>query len=182
MRRPTYGPNTTATERLLDDLEHLDPGAVAALAAAGGGVTGTAPDDPDVGARVGVRGRLREIAERGGRLDAIRAVGDEVASWASSTSHWFPAGVAGTPDSRKEIGPRVAAVPIVLDAAYAVVLEDLLADWELDLLLGPWEDVVGSPFAEGAGRDGAAADDAGRGGADAGDARSDGGGRSGPVG
>jgi hypothetical protein len=47
------------------------------------------------------------------------------------------------------MGTRLAAAPIVLDAAYAVVLEDLLATWELALLLAPWEDVVGSPFGDG---------------------------------
>jgi hypothetical protein len=144
----TYGPNSAAAERLLDDLDHLHPGAVAALAAAGGGTVGTAPDDPDLAARAELRTRLREIARLGRRLDAVRAVGDEVAAWASSTTHWFPAGVAATGDSTKEIGPRMAAVPIVLDAAYAVVLEDLLSDDELDLLLAPWEEVVGSPFGE----------------------------------
>ncbi len=143
-----YGPNSVAAERLLDDLDHLHPAAVAALAAAGGGTVGTADDDPDVAAREELRGRLREIVRHGGRLAAVRAAGDEVASWASSASHWFPAGVAGTLDATKEIGPRMAAVPIVLDAVYAVVLEDLLADWELDLLLAPWEDVVGSPFGD----------------------------------
>lgn len=141
-----YGPNTVAAERLLDDLDHLDPGSVAALAAAGGGSFGTADDDPDVGARAKVRARLRDVARAGGRLHAIRAIGDEVASWASSTMHWFPAGVAGTGQSTAEIAPRLAAAPIVLDAAYAVVLEDLLDDDELDLLLAPWEGVVGSPF------------------------------------
>jgi hypothetical protein len=40
----------------------------------------------------------------------------------------------------------MAAVPIVLDAAYAVVLRDLLDAAELDLLLAPWEEIVGSPF------------------------------------
>ncbi len=144
----TYGPNSVAAERLLDDLDHLHPGAVAALAAAGGGTVGTAPDDPDLAARAELRTRLREIARLGRRLEAVRAVGDEVAAWASSTTHWFPAGVAATGDSTKEIGPRMAAVPIVLDAAYAVVLEDLLSDDELDLLLAPWEEVVGSPFGD----------------------------------
>ena len=86
--------------------------------------------------------------ERAGRLDAIRAIGDEVAAWASSTTHWFPAGVAGSGESTAEIGPRMAAVPIVLDAAYAVILEDLLEDADVDLLLGPWEEVVGSPFGD----------------------------------
>jgi hypothetical protein len=142
----TYGPNTTAAERLLEDLDRLDSGAVVALAAAGGGAFGTADDDPDVAARADLRARLREIAKAGGRLGAIRAIGDEVAAWASSTTHWFPAGVYGSGESTSQIAPRLAATPIVLDAAYAVVLEDLLADDELDLLLAPWEEVVGSPF------------------------------------
>lgn len=141
-----YGPNTIAAERLLDDLDHLDPGAIAALAAAGGGAFGTAEDDPDVAARTDLRARLRGIAKAGGRLGAIRAIGDEVAAWASSTTHWFPAGVAGSGESTSEIAPRIAAAPIVLDAAYGVVLEDLLEDDELDLLLAPWEEVVGTPF------------------------------------
>ncbi len=54
----------------------------------------------------------------------------------------------GIGESTAEIGPRMAAVPIVLDAAYAVVLVDLLAADEVDLLLAPWDDVVGSPFGE----------------------------------
>jgi hypothetical protein len=143
-----FGPNSVAAERLLGDLDHLHPGAIAALAAAGGGAFGTAADDPDVATRAALRGRLREIARFGGRLDAIRAIGNEVEAWASSTTHWFPAGVAGSGESTAEIGPRMAAVPIVLDAAYAVVLVDLLADDEVDLLLAPWDDVVGSPFGE----------------------------------
>lgn len=143
-----YGPNTIAAERLLEDLDHLHPGAIAALAAAGGGAFGTADDDPDVAARADLRARLRDIAKAGGRLGAIRAIGDEVAAWASSTTHWFPAGVAGSGESTSEITPRIAAAPIVLDAAYAVVLEDLLADDELDLLLAPWDEVVGSPFGD----------------------------------
>lgn len=141
-----FGPNSVAAKRLLDDLEHLPPGAIAALAAAGGGTVGTADDDPDVAARATLRAGLRDISEAGGRLDAIRAIGDEIEAWASSTTHWFPAGVAGSGESTAEIGPRMAAVPVVLDAAYAVVLEDLLDAAELDLLLAPWDEVVGSPF------------------------------------
>ena len=145
---PQYGPNSVAAERLLDDLERLPRPAIAALAAAGGGELGTAADDPQVAARAEVRSRLREIAVRGGRLPAIRAIGAEVSSWASSVTHWFPAGVLGVLDSTDDIDPRVAAVPVVLDAAYAVVLEDLLEDDELDVLMAPWEEVVGSPFGE----------------------------------
>lgn len=144
-----YGPNSTAAERLLEDLDHLDPGAIAALAAAGGGVLGTADDDPDVAARATLRGRLRDVTKQTGRLEAVRAIGDGVAAWASSTTHWFPAGVAGSGESTAEIGPRMAAVPVVLDAAYAVVLADHLTADERDLLLAPWEEVVGSPFGDG---------------------------------
>ena len=143
-----YGPNSVAAERLLDDLDRLHPGAIAALAAAGGGSFGTAESDPAVAARADLRVRLRDLAKSAHRLEAVRSIGDEVADWASSTTHWFPAGVAGAGESTAEIGPRMAAVPIVLDAAYAVVLEDLLEDEELDLLLSPWEEVVGSPFGD----------------------------------
>ena len=142
-----FGPNAIAAERLLDALDRLPPGAVVALAAAGSEL-GTADDDPAVAARAELRGRLRAVAKSARRLEAVRAIGDEVAAWASSASHWFPAGVAGTGESTAEIAPRMAAVPVVLDAAYAVILEDLLSDDELDLLLGPWEEVVGSPFDE----------------------------------
>jgi hypothetical protein len=150
--RTSFGPNSAAARRLLDDLDHLHPGAIAALAAAGGGAFGTAEDDPDVAARAELRSRLREIATAAGRLDPVRAIGDEVAAWASSTTHWFPAGVAGAGESTSEIAPRIAAAPIVLDAAYAVVLKDLLARDELELLLAPWDEVVGSPFEERAAR------------------------------
>ncbi len=143
-----YGPNSVAAERLLGDLDVLHPGAIAALAAAGGGSFGTAADDPDVAARAELRARLRSVAESSRRMAAIRAIGEEIEAWASSTTHWFPAGVAGAGESTAEIGPRMAAVPVVLDAAYAVVLEDLLEDEELDLLLAPWEEVVGSPFGD----------------------------------
>jgi hypothetical protein len=143
-----YGPNSAAAERLLDDLDRLDPGAVAALTAAGGGTTGLAADDPAAAARVELRSRLREIARSARRLEAIRAIGDEVAAWASSASSWFPAGIAGTQDAAAQIGPRMAVVPFVLDAAYAVILRDQLRDDEADRLLGPWDEVVGSPFEE----------------------------------
>ncbi len=142
-----FGPNAIAAERLLDALDRLPPGAVVALAAAGSEL-GRAVDDPAVAARAELRGRLRAAAKSARRLEAVRAIGDEVAAWASSASHWFPAGVAGTGESTAEIAPRMAAVPVVLDAAYAVILEDLLSDDELDLLLGPWEEIVGSPFEE----------------------------------
>jgi hypothetical protein len=83
--------------------------------------------------------------------------------------------VAGSGESTSEIAPRIAAAPIVLDAAYAVVLEDLLADDELDLLLAPWDEVVGSPFGnEGGAAGGEPRDDEGFGEDGADDADDDG--------
>ena len=90
-----YGPNTVAAERLLDDLDHLPAGAVVRAGGGGrGSPSSTADGNPATAARAELRSRLREIAKSAGRLGAMRAIGDEVAAWASSTTHWFPAGVA----------------------------------------------------------------------------------------
>jgi hypothetical protein len=72
----------------------------------------------------------------------LRAVGDEIADWASSLVHWFPAGIAGGSEARSEISPRMAALPVVLDAAYATVMEDLLTEEETDLLCAAWDEIV----------------------------------------
>jgi hypothetical protein len=47
------------------------------------------------------------------------------------------------------MGPRLAALPVVLDAAYGVVLADQLREAELTILLGPWRDIAGDPFEAG---------------------------------
>ena len=142
--------DTIAAERLLEDLDHLHPGAIAALAAAGGGAFGTAADDPDVAARAecgracGESPSSAVASTRSGR-SATRLRRGPRARRTGSPRAWR----AG--ERTAEIGPRIAAVPNVLDAAYAVVLVDLLDDDEVDLLLTPWDDVVGSPFGEGFG-------------------------------
>ena len=43
----------------------------------------------------------------------------------------------------------MAALPVVLDAAYGVVLADQLRETELAILLGPWRDIAGDPFEPG---------------------------------
>ncbi len=156
MTRGEYGPQDAAADRFLSVLDRLDTPDVVALGAAGGGVVGTEALDPQVVARAELRRELREIARRAGRLDAVRAIGGEVESWAGSARHWFPAGVAGTLESTTSMGPRMAALPVVLDAAYGVVLADQLREAELAILLGPWRDLAGDPFEPGsphAGRD-----------------------------
>ena len=149
MTRGEYGPQDAAADRFLDVLDRLDTPDVVALGAAGGGVVGTDALDPQVVARAELRRELREIARRAGRLDAVRAIGGEVENWAGSARHWFPAGVAGTLESTTSLGPRIAALPVVLDAAYGVVLADQLRETELAILLGPWRDIAGDPFEPG---------------------------------
>ena len=149
MTHREYGPQGPAAARLLDALDRLDTPEIVALGAAGGGVVGTEAEDPQVAARARLRLELREIARHAGRLDAVRAIGREVERWAGSAQHWFPAGVAGTSELAASIGPRLAALQVVLDAAYGVVLADQLPESDLALLLGPWRDLAGDPFEPG---------------------------------
>jgi hypothetical protein len=118
MTHREYGPQGPAAARFLDALERLDTPEIVALGAAGGGEVGTDAQDPQVAARARLRLELREIARHAGRLDAVRAIGGEVEQWAGSAQHWFPAGVAGTSELASSIGPRLAALQVVLDAAY----------------------------------------------------------------
>ncbi|HEY5495016.1 MAG TPA: hypothetical protein VIK16_00015 [Candidatus Limnocylindrales bacterium] len=149
MTHGEFGPQGDAADRFLEALDRLDMPETVALGAAGGGVVGTDALDPQVIARAELRLELREIARRAGRLDAVRAIGREVERWAGSAQHWFPAGVAGTSELAASLGPRLAALPVVLDAAYGVVLADQLREAELVLLLGPWRDLAGDPFDPG---------------------------------
>jgi hypothetical protein len=160
MTHGTFGPQGDAADRFLEALDRLDMPEIIALGAAGGGVVGTDELDPQVVARAELRAELREIARRAARLDAIRAIGQRVERWAGSAQHWFPAGVAGTSELATSLAPRLAALPVVLDAAYGVVLADQLREAELTLLLGPWRDLAGDPFSPGDSFR-AAADDAG---------------------
>jgi hypothetical protein len=149
MTHGEFGPQGKAADRFLDALDRLDIPEIVALGAAGGGVVGTDALDPRVVARSRLRLELREIARRAGRLDAVRAIGRRVERWAGSAQHWFPAGVAGSSEVATSLGPRLAALPVVLDAAYGVVLADQLREAELTLLLEPWRDLAGDPFRPG---------------------------------
>jgi hypothetical protein len=149
MARGEFGPQGDAADRFLEALDRLDTPAIVALGAAGGGVVGTDDLDPQVHARAELRTELREIARRAGRLDAIRAIGQRVEGWAGSAQTWFPAGVAGTSELSTSLPPRLAALPVVLDAAYGIVLADQLREAELALLLEPWRDLAGDPFSPG---------------------------------
>lgn len=142
-----YGPNADDIIELLERLDHLSMAAVVSLAAAGRALGDDAGPEGvagvDSGSPLGAaRARLRALAGEHDRLPALRAVGDEVATWAASVAHWFPAGIAGGTEARSEISPRMAALPAVLDAAYATVMEDLLTEEETDLLCAAWDEVV----------------------------------------
>jgi len=168
MTHGEFGPQDKAADRFLEALDRLDMPEIVALGAAGGGVVGTDALDPQVIARAELRLELREIARRSGLLDAVRAIGREVERWAGSAQHWFPAGVAGTSEAAASLGPRLTALPVVLDAAYGVVLADHLREAEITLLLGPWRDLAGDPFGAGDPDETRDADEADGRGADAG--------------
>ncbi|MCU0482856.1 MAG: hypothetical protein MUC54_01050 [Chloroflexi bacterium] len=146
-RRSRFGPNADDVTALLEQLERLSMAEVLGLAAAGealGSDRGPAePPRSEPDPRLAeARTRLRRLAEAHDRTGALRAVGDEIADWAASLAHWFPAGIAGGSEARSEISPRMAALPAVLDAAYATVMEDLLTEDDADLLCAAWDDVV----------------------------------------
>ena len=161
MTHGEFGPQGDAADRFLEALDRLDIPEIVALGAAGGGVVGTDPLDPQVLARAELRLELREIARRAGRLEAVRAIGQRVERWAGSAQHWFPAGIVGGSEDAATLGPRVAALPVVLDAAYGVVLADQRREAELALLLEPWRDLAGDPFSPGDPFHSAADDDTG---------------------
>jgi hypothetical protein len=129
-----------ASKSFLIELDHLSDADVAVLGSAGAIDYG----DTEIEVRDRVREELAGIAEWSGRLDACRAMSDAVERWATSVRHWLPAGVGGTAQARGQIPARAAAARFVLDAAYAVVLGDLLQPGEAELLLRPWHDVHGA--------------------------------------
>jgi hypothetical protein len=134
-----------ASKHFLIELDHLSDADVAVLGSAGTIDYG----DTEIEVRDRVREGLPGIAEWSGRLDSCRAMSDGVERWATSVRHWLPAGVGGTAQARGQIPARAAAVRVVLDAAYAVVLGDLLQPGEAELLLRPWRDVHGARHGRG---------------------------------
>jgi hypothetical protein len=146
-RRSRFGPNADDVVDFLEQVERLSTAEILALAAAGAALVGDrGPAEPPVAEPdprlAEARARTRRLAETHDRTSALRAVGDEIAHWATSLAHWFPAGVAAGSEARSEIPPRMAALPVVLDAAYATVMEDLLTEDEADLLCAAWDEIV----------------------------------------
>jgi hypothetical protein len=145
MARGRLGPNADTVEVLLDDLAHLGSQDVVLL----GSAYLEDPGSEDSRQLQSIRDALPVIARGAHRTEAVRAVGDEVGRWATSVRHWLPAGVAATAGARQDLEPRMAAVRAVLDAAYAVVLADLLQPEWRDVLLAVWVDIVRDPFRAG---------------------------------
>ena len=141
------GPNADDVLALLEDLDQLRVAEVLHLSAARWGMTvergsgGANWIDLDE-RRKAARARLLELARRHGRMDALLAVGDEVAAWSTNPAWWLPSAVVGGGPLADGLPPRMAATPPILDAAYATVMEDLLTDDETDLLCAPWDEVV----------------------------------------
>lgn len=128
-----FGPNQDDVDQLLERLERVDHGQALFLASFGA-------DDP---ARDQARRALREAARTGRRERQLKAAQDEVTRWVNT---WFSGGIEISGYTR-DITPAQAAVgaaPLVLDAIGALVMRDLIATDDLELLAGPWQELMTS--------------------------------------
>ena len=126
-----FGPNQDAVDQLLERLERVDHGQALFLASFGA-------DDPS---RHRARGALREAARTASRERQLKAAQDEVTRWVNT---WFSGGIEISGYTR-DITPAQAAVgaaPMVLDAIGALVMRDLISTDDLELLTGPWQELV----------------------------------------
>ncbi|MEX1156863.1 MAG: hypothetical protein WED12_06805 [Chloroflexota bacterium] len=129
-----FGPNQGQVDELLERLETVDQGQALFLA-------GLSGDDP---ARRRARDAMLEAAKRGGRERELLAAQNEVTRWVNT---WFSGGFQISGYGR-DITPAQAAVdasPVILDAAGAQVVSDLLSADDLEMLMGPWRELVGDP-------------------------------------
>ncbi len=128
-----FGPNQTQVDELLARLKTVDQPQALFLA-------GFAGDDPE---RLQARHAVSEAARRGGRENELRTAQHEVSRWVDS---WFTGGPVITGYGR-DITPAQAmvdAAPMVLDAIGALVVRDLISPDEVEVLIGPWRELVPS--------------------------------------
>jgi hypothetical protein len=126
-----FGPNQAAVDALLMRLESVTQVQAMLLASISG-------DDPE---RHRARQAMLEAARRGGRERELKVAQHEVEDWVNS---WFTGGPQLTGYGR-DVSPgenAVAAAPAVLDAIGALVVRDLLAPEQVEVLIGPWNELV----------------------------------------
>jgi hypothetical protein len=126
-----FGLNQAAVDALLMRLESVTQ--VEAML-----VASITADDPE---RHRARQAMLDAAHRGGRERELKRAQDEVRDWVNS---WFTGGpqIAGY---GRDVSPgenAVAAAPAVLDAIGALVVRDLMTSEEVEVLTGPWNELV----------------------------------------
>jgi hypothetical protein len=131
VRKKEFGPNQAAVDALLVRLESVTQMQAMLLA-------GISADDPE---RHSARQAMLEAARRGGRERELKLAQHEVEDWVNS---WFTGGPQLTGFGR-DVSPgenAVAAAPAVLDAIGALVVRDLLTPELVEILTGPWNELV----------------------------------------
>ncbi len=125
-----FGPNQVEVDAFLERLELVDQGQALFLA-------GLARDDAAVQA---ARDAMLNAARRGKREAQLHRAQQEVTRWVNT---WYSGGFQISGYGR-DITPAQAATdaaPAVLDAISALVVRDLLAPDEFELLIGPWREL-----------------------------------------
>ena len=126
-----FGPNQGAVDQLLERLERVDHGQALFLASFGA-------NDP---LRDRARRALREAARTARRERQLKAAQEEVTRWVNT---WFSGGIELSGYTR-DITPAqavVRAAPLVLDAVGALVMQDRISTDDVELLTGPWHELV----------------------------------------
>jgi hypothetical protein len=134
-----FGPNQDAVDALLVRLETVTQAQAMLLA----GISG---DDPE---RHRARQAVVEAARRCDRERELKRAQDEVRQWVNT---WFTGGPQLSGYGR-DVSPgeaAVAASPAVLDAIGALVVRDLLPAEDVELLMGPWKELLQSVPVPGA--------------------------------
>jgi hypothetical protein len=131
-KKKEFGPNQDEVDALMERLETVEQNQALMLA-------GLAQPDP---ALHRARQAMLEAARRGGREKELERAQQEVTRWVNT---WFSGGFPISGYGR-DVSPGEAAVnasPVVLDAAGALVVRDLLDPDDFDTLMGRWRELDG---------------------------------------
>jgi hypothetical protein len=129
-KKQEFGPNQGEVDALMERLETVEQNQALLLA-------GLAEADP---ALHRARQAMLEAARRGGREKELERAQQEVTRWVNS---WFTGGFPISGYGR-DISPAEAVVnasPVVLDAAGALVVRDLLDPDDFETLMGRWREL-----------------------------------------
>jgi len=127
-----FGPNSTAVARFLDRVRSLEEGDALALSAAWKAI--------DDRARRRTWQTVKEAARRAGRTAALEEAQAAIASWSNS---WSPLTAPGPLEAQDDLRADVmrGAIPPLVDAVSAIVVDGLIDPEDAEALSGPWRAV-----------------------------------------